>query len=57
MNALLLGIIGEYIGRIYKNVKQMPMAIIEASIDRLAPTDMDLAPNETSVRLVGTDAH
>lgn len=33
MNALLLGIIGEYIGRIYKNVKRMPFTIIEAAID------------------------
>jgi len=33
MNALLLGIIGEYIGRIYKNVKRMPFTIVEAAID------------------------
>lgn len=38
MNALLLGIIGEYIGRIYKNVKRMPFTIIEAAIDHQAPT-------------------
>lgn len=33
MNALLLGIIGEYIGRIYKNVKRTPFTIVEAAID------------------------
>lgn len=33
MNALLLGIMGEYIGRIYKNVKRMPFTIVEAAID------------------------
>lgn len=33
LNALLLGIIGEYIGRIYKNVKRVPFTIIEARID------------------------
>jgi len=33
MNAVLLGIIGEYIGRIYKNVKRTPLTIIEATID------------------------
>ncbi|MGO4389120.1 glycosyltransferase family 2 protein [Microvirga sp. 2YAF29] len=35
MNALLLGIIGEYIGRIYKNVKRMPITISEAVIDHM----------------------
>jgi polyisoprenyl-phosphate glycosyltransferase len=39
MNALLLGIIGEYIGRIYKNVKRMPITISEAVIDHGAPSE------------------
>lgn len=39
MNALLLGIIGEYIGRIYKNGKLVPFTIIEAKIDH-APDDV-----------------
>jgi dolichol-phosphate mannosyltransferase len=56
MNALLLGIIGEYIGRIYKNVKRMPITIIEANIDRLVPTTMNATKDETPVRLVGSDA-
>ncbi|MCW5772526.1 MAG: glycosyltransferase family 2 protein [Rhodospirillaceae bacterium] len=33
LNALLLGIIGEYIGRIFKNVKAMPLVIVEDVID------------------------
>jgi hypothetical protein len=33
MNSLLLGIIGEYLGRIYKNVKRAPLTIIESRID------------------------
>ena len=32
MNALFIGIIGEYIGRIYKNTRQFPMTIIERTI-------------------------
>lgn len=50
MNAILLGIIGEYIARIYKSVKKTPLTIIECAIDsanlpdsarraRLAPTN------------------
>ncbi|MFZ1814790.1 MAG: glycosyltransferase family 2 protein [Rhizobiaceae bacterium] len=39
MNAIFMGIIGEYIGRIYKNVKQMPLTIIEAVIDHQADTN------------------
>jgi dolichol-phosphate mannosyltransferase len=34
LNALLLGIVGEYVGRIFKNVKTMPLVIIEDVIDR-----------------------
>jgi hypothetical protein len=36
MNAVLLGIVGEYIGRIYKNVKRAPLTITEAIVDRHA---------------------
>ncbi len=57
MNALLLGIIGEYIGRIYKNVKRMPITVTEATIDRLASPPLDSAHRETSVRLVTSDSH
>lgn len=32
-NALLLGIIGEYLGRIYRNVREVPMVIVESIID------------------------
>jgi len=47
MNALLLGIIGEYIGRIYKNVKQMPFTIVEAVIDHAgAASPVAYAPYE-----------
>jgi polyisoprenyl-phosphate glycosyltransferase len=34
LNALFLGVIGEYVGRIYQQVRRPPMSIIEASIDR-----------------------
>src|SRR5581483_3742045 len=34
MNAIFLGIIGEYLARIYKQVKPGPIAIVDRSIDR-----------------------
>lgn len=34
LNALFLGIVGEYIGRIYQQVKKRPITIIEASIGK-----------------------
>jgi dolichol-phosphate mannosyltransferase len=37
LNALFLGIIGEYLGRIYKQVKRRPLTIIEREIDGAAP--------------------
>jgi len=36
LNALFLGIIGEYLGRIYKQVKRRPLTIIEQEIDSAA---------------------
>jgi dolichol-phosphate mannosyltransferase len=37
LNALLLGIVGEYIGRIFHNVKTLPLVIVEDVIDHAAP--------------------
>ena len=33
INAMLLGIIGEYLGRMYRQVRESPLSIIEAAID------------------------
>jgi dolichol-phosphate mannosyltransferase len=38
MNAIFLGIIGEYLARIYKQVKPGPLTIIDRSIDRAGET-------------------
>ena len=35
LNALFLGVIGEYLGRIYKQVKRGPLTVVETSIDRV----------------------
>jgi glycosyltransferase involved in cell wall biosynthesis len=37
MNALFLGIIGEYIGRMYRQVKPGPLTIVDRLIDRMDP--------------------
>jgi dolichol-phosphate mannosyltransferase len=49
MNALLLGIMGEYISRIFDNVRGHPFAIIEKAIEKGAetaypPPDVDARP-------------
>jgi len=38
INAMLLGIIGEYLGRMYRQVRETPVTIIESVIDN-SPTD------------------
>jgi dolichol-phosphate mannosyltransferase len=37
LNALFLGIIGEYLGRIYKQVKRRPLTIIERQLNEVTP--------------------
>ena len=49
LNALFLGIIGEYLGRIYQQVKRRPLTLIETRIER--PPDAvspHLPPNPTA---------
>ena len=36
INAMLLGIIGEYLGRMYHQVRESPLTILEAVIDHPA---------------------
>lgn len=50
MNALLLGIMGEYIGRIYKNVKRMPFTIVEAVIDHRGARPTEAAQRESQAQ-------
>ncbi len=47
LNALFLGIIGEYLGRIYKQVKRRPLTIIEREIDYNV-ADSDKGPGTRS---------
>ena len=42
LNALLLGIIGEYMGRIYKQVKNKPLTIIEKKCDKYDHKDENI---------------
>jgi glycosyltransferase involved in cell wall biosynthesis len=37
INAMLLGIIGEYLGRMYRQVRDSPLSIVEATIDPPTP--------------------
>jgi glycosyltransferase involved in cell wall biosynthesis len=37
INAMLLGIIGEYLGRMYRQVRDSPLSIVEAAIDPPTP--------------------
>ena len=37
LNALFLGVIGEYLGRIYQQVKRRPLTLVEAEIPNRGP--------------------
>jgi len=41
LNALFLGVIGEYVGRIYHQVRKRPLTIIEHTVDRAPPRFSD----------------
>jgi dolichol-phosphate mannosyltransferase len=45
LNATFLGVIGEYVGRIYHQVRRRPLTIIETQIDR-APARREHQPLE-----------
>jgi polyisoprenyl-phosphate glycosyltransferase len=47
MNAILLGVIGEYLARIYRQVKPGPLTIVERFIDRDAPGPHELESRES----------
>jgi dolichol-phosphate mannosyltransferase len=47
LNALFLGIIGEYLGRIYRQVKRRPLTIVEREVG--APAPLDSSPATCSV--------
>ncbi len=47
MNALFLGIIGEYIGRMYRQVKPGPLTIVDRLIDRMDPRAPETAGRGT----------
>lgn len=46
INAMLLGIIGEYLGRMYKQMKKGPLTIVESSIDAYANPQRKSQPEQ-----------
>lgn len=42
VNAMLLGIIGEYLGRMFRQLRETPITIIEASIDPTVPAGVQV---------------
>ena len=44
LNAIFLGVIGEYVGRIYQEVRKRPISIIERRVDRAADPQRISAP-------------
>lgn len=44
LNAIFLGVIGEYVGRIYQEVRKRPISIVEKSIDAAPPREISAGP-------------
>ncbi|MBI4704853.1 MAG: glycosyltransferase family 2 protein [Deltaproteobacteria bacterium] len=53
LNALFLGVIGEYVGRIYQQVRRRPLTVIEESRER-APGGLQELPGDGSSRTSST---
>jgi hypothetical protein len=47
MNAILLGVIGEYLARIYRQVKPGPLTIVDRFIDRDMPAPHELESRQS----------
>ena len=67
LNALFLGVIGEYVGRIYQQIRRRPLTIIEKRIDRAptrpegprgptSPVFADVEDSEAAIREHGPEA-
>jgi dolichol-phosphate mannosyltransferase len=52
LNAIFLGIIGEYLARIYRQVKPGPLTIVERFVDRTEPAGSD-PPGRSSRTVAG----
>ncbi len=49
LNALFFGIMGEYIGRIYRQVKKQPLTIVESRLN--GPSENSVNPTPTSIQI------
>lgn len=57
INALFLGIIGEYLGRIYEQVKRGPLTIVDERVDRARDQQAEVEPiGRSELSAVGHDA-
>jgi dolichol-phosphate mannosyltransferase len=46
MNSLFIGLIGEYVGRIYDNVRSAPLVIVDRRIEPLGAAEPDATPTQ-----------
>lgn len=50
LNALFIGVIGEYVGRIFHQVRRLPLTIIDARVDRAGARPAEPARAEPDAR-------